>query len=306
MKRHSIILNINTFTFSDGSTAVLDFSDKDIDILDVYVYILGKTKPNDCLMAILGLIQTLQTHEPTNQVNFVFSYTPYARGDKPFNITVNTVERTCVYSQLELFFKTIFLAWKNQSKIKSIGFRFDDIHSTTAIDDILKRYSMGCSKHIHRYTKLVNGLNVLEETIKSRSFDLVFPDSGSMERCNYFFNIASKDNYTIGKCVLLDKVRHSDQTVEIVHKETLVTVPIEIDCKTALIVDDIIDGGRTIIESAKILKGMGYQYVAVLASHLILSQGLHDIGLYVDYIIPTSPVSDYVKLSDIHRFNQFK
>lgn len=301
MKRHSIILNSNIYTFSDGSTAVLDFNDKDIDILDVFI--LGKTKPNDCLMAILGLIQTLQSHEPLHQVNFVFSYTPYARGDKPFNITVNTVERTCVYSQLELFFKTIFLAWKNQSKIKWFGFRFDDIHSTTAIDDILKRYPMSNGSHLLKFTKLTNSLDVLEQTIKSRSFDLVFPDSGSMERCNYFFNIASKDNYTIGKCVLLDKVRHSDQTVEIVHKETLVTVPVEIDCKTALIVDDIVDGGRTIIESAKILKGMGYQYVAVLASHLILSQGLHDIGLYVDYIIPTSPVSDYVKLSDIHQFN---
>lgn len=90
-----------------------------------------------------------------------------------------------------------------------------------------------------------------------------FPDKGATTR-GYDLNGISSFN--------LEKKR--DQSTGII--EGLVCpLPLDLTDKTILLVDDIADGGRTFIESAKLLYSMGAAHVDLYVTHGIFSQGIH-------------------------------
>lgn len=91
---------------------------------------------------------------------------------------------------------------------------------------------------------------------------ICFPDQG-----------ASKRGYTTEglPVIILDKKRNQS-TGEIEGLEYNGTLDLE--CKSVLILDDLCDGGRTFIEAAKLLYGLGVKSVDLYTTHGIYSKGV--------------------------------
>jgi len=101
----------------------------------------------------------------------------------------------------------------------------------------------------------------LEEKTDISKNDLVVvsPDIGGVKR-------ASKFAERLGvPLAILDKRRPKDNIAEIVH------VIGEVENRTAVIFDDIIDTGRSLVEAAKMIKNKGANKVYACATHAVLS-----------------------------------
>lgn len=60
--------------------------------------------------------------------------------------------------------------------------------------------------------------------------------------------------------------------------------------KHCVIVDDIIDGGYTFIELAKILKNKGAKTVYLVVSHGIFSKGIDELKIHIDGVYTTNSI----------------
>jgi ribose-phosphate pyrophosphokinase len=93
--------------------------------------------------------------------------------------------------------------------------------------------------------------------------------------------------YADGVClpaVNCKKVR--DQGTGAILSIDLETNGLDVNGKNVLIIDDIIDGGRTFMETAKLLKSSGAAKVFLYGTHALCSKGvdiLHDSGIEAIY-----------------------
>lgn len=156
--------------------------------------------------------------------------------------------------------------------------------------------------HSEVATELINNFcsisiqRLVEYVLGSRKDSwIVYPDKGAQKRYG-------KLAMCFGTPCLCEKIR--DDTGAI----TEVTVPIEdFDGKDIFIIDDIIDGGRTFIEIAKVLKQKNVGSVNLIAAHGLFSYGeqpLRDGGIDHVYVTDSfkvidSPFVTQVKLCDI-------
>ena len=88
---------------------------------------------------------------------------------------------------------------------------------------------------------------------------VVSPDIGGVKRASKF---AAKLGVPLE---ILDKRRPKDNVAEMVH------IIGEVEGKTAIIFDDIIDTGRSLVEASKMLKSNGAQRIFACATHGVLS-----------------------------------
>ena len=88
---------------------------------------------------------------------------------------------------------------------------------------------------------------------------MVSPDIGGVKRASKF---AAKLGVPLA---ILDKRRPKDNVAEMVH------IIGEVEGKTAIIFDDIIDTGRSLVEASKMLKSNGAQRIFACATHGVLS-----------------------------------
>jgi len=88
---------------------------------------------------------------------------------------------------------------------------------------------------------------------------VVSPDIGGVKRASKF---AAKLGVPLA---ILDKRRPKDNVAEMVH------IIGEVEGKTAIIFDDIIDTGRSLVEASKMLKSNGAQRIFACATHGVLS-----------------------------------
>ena len=105
---------------------------------------------------------------------------------------------------------------------------------------------------------------VFSKFFSGRSFNkdetvVVSPDIGGVKRASKF---ASKLGVPLA---ILDKRRPRDNVAEMVH------IIGEVESKTAIIFDDIIDTGRSLVEASKMLKSNGAQRIFACATHGVLS-----------------------------------
>lgn len=91
---------------------------------------------------------------------------------------------------------------------------------------------------------------------------ICFPDKGAS------FRGYNTSHYPV---ITLDKIRN--QTTGEIEGLKLIQTNIELNNKTILIVDDLIDAGRTFIEAAKLLKSLGAKSVCLYTTHGIYSKG---------------------------------
>ncbi|HDP78401.1 MAG TPA: ribose-phosphate pyrophosphokinase [Mesotoga infera] len=88
---------------------------------------------------------------------------------------------------------------------------------------------------------------------------VISPDIGGVKRASKF---AAKLGVPLA---ILDKRRPKDNVAEMVH------IIGDVDGKTAIIFDDIIDTGRSLVEAAKMLKSNGAKKIFACATHGVLS-----------------------------------
>jgi ribose-phosphate pyrophosphokinase len=112
--------------------------------------------------------------------------------------------------------------------------------------------------------------NLWSEFIKSSLAEgktvIISPDAGALKK---IYKVAQKTGLTV---VEAKKVRDV-ATGQITHTEFDGSQLADVD--TAIIVDDIIDGGKTFLELAKVIRGNGFTGKLILcATHGIFSKGL--------------------------------
>ena len=120
--------------------------------------------------------------------------------------------------------------------------------------------------------------------MKNNKFYLVSPDAGSNKK---IFDLAKSIGYT-DEIIRCDKLRDitTGKIIEtIVYKDNLYG-------KDAIIVDDILDGGKTFIEIAKILKQKNVGKIYLVVTHGIFSAGYTQLGEYFEQIYCTNSVKD--------------
>jgi len=115
-------------------------------------------------------------------------------------------------------------------------------------------------------------------------FYLVSPDAGSNKK---IFDLAKSIGYD-GEIIRCDKLRDIS-TGKII--ETIVYHD-DLCGKDAIIVDDILDGGKTFIEIAKVLKQKNVGKIYLIVTHGIFSNGYAELGEYFEQIYTTNSVKD--------------
>lgn len=118
----------------------------------------------------------------------------------------------------------------------------------------------------------------------AKPYYLMVPDGGALKKSH---SIATFIGYT--KTVLCANKVRDVNTGKIVRTET---PPIDYTGQTVLIVDDILDGGRTFIELAKVLKAAGVKHVFLAVSHAIVSHGEEELAKWIDKIYTTNSIKD--------------
>jgi len=102
-------------------------------------------------------------------------------------------------------------------------------------------------------------LSDMKELMKTENFVVVSPDAGGLSRARYYAKVLDTD------IAFADKRRGADRKSEIMN---LVG---DVKGRNVFIVDDMIDGGGTIIGVANALKAGGAENVYCLATHMVLS-----------------------------------
>ncbi len=98
-----------------------------------------------------------------------------------------------------------------------------------------------------------------DNTFNRGEIVVVSPDIGGVKRASKF---AAKLGVPLA---ILDKRRPEDNMAEMVH------IIGEVEGKTAIIFDDIIDTGRSLVEASKMLKSNGAQKIFACATHGVFS-----------------------------------
>ena len=99
------------------------------------------------------------------------------------------------------------------------------------------------------------------ESLGLEGVTVIAPDAGGVERSRFF---AKKLNAPLA---IIDKRREEVNVAEVMH------VIGDVEGRTVLIVDDIIDTGGTLVKNAEALMERGAKRVFATASHAVLSGG---------------------------------
>lgn len=121
-------------------------------------------------------------------------------------------------------------------------------------------------------------------TDRNGEYYLMVPDGGALKKSH---DIAKFIHYK-GTILCANKVRDVE-TGKIIRTET---PKLNYAGKTILIVDDILDGGRTFIELAKVLKAVGAKRVFLAVSHAIVSRGEEELAKWIDKIYTTDSIKN--------------
>ncbi len=200
------------------------------------------------LMRLLLLTDSLRRQGITD-ITLCIPYLPYARQDR-------------VCSEGQAFSLDVFANILNSQRYTEVVSA--DVHSdvaATLIDNF---------RNIHQ--------KEMVKFVPKKYDNLVSPDKGASKKIG---EVCDKLGYT--SYIQCDKVR--DPTTGNI---TSITTDREGLYGSCLIVDDICDGGRTFLETAKLLKSKGAESVDLYVTHGIFKGVSEDFFSYIDNIYTTS------------------
>ncbi|MCF6191072.1 MAG: ribose-phosphate diphosphokinase [Cocleimonas sp.] len=248
-------IHVNLHTFSGGEVHVqlenlLEDAPKRIDVR-------ADIRSSDDLMALLLVNNALRNHYgKTPEINIEIPYFPYARQD-----------RVCSVGQafsLQVVAKMI-------DDLKANSITVWDAHSpvTQALTG-----AMNVSQE-----QIIASSNKLVAHLQDDNTVLVCPDKGAKKKCDKV-----KKHFSIEQMIFSEKER-DPSTGEIT--DTTLSGN-DLKGKTAIIIDDICDGGRTFIEIAKRLKTNHAERVILYITHGIFSKGMEVFDGLIDEIYTTN------------------
>lgn len=211
---------------------------------NVFVIQSTSNPVNDNLMELLMTIDALR-RASANQVNVVIPYFGYARQDR------KSRSREPITARLV----ADLLERAGASRIVAMDLHASQIQGFFDIP----------LDHLEGGVLLADYL-LTEKIVEPNSDDFVIvsPDHGGVTRAR---NLANFLGLTEAPMAVIDKKRSTDKknTVEIMN------VIGDVEGKNAIMIDDMIDTGGTIVKGAQALKERGANKIYVVASHAVLS-----------------------------------
>ncbi|WP_038185361.1 ribose-phosphate diphosphokinase [Vibrio rhizosphaerae] len=248
------ILTTNFLTFSGGERHV-QLSDTDVSPFSC-ITIEARIQDTTDVMDLLLLVNALQHKFGQNTpIHLTLPYLPYARQD-----------RVCAAGQA--FSLEVFAGLLNSMALRRLTVW--DCHSQVGID-LTQAINITPEKIIATHSELV-------EQLTSDNSVLVCPDQGAKARCT-----AIQEYFALPSMVQCYKKRDS-KTGHITKTE--IEAP-SLTGKTAIITDDICDGGFTFIKIAEQLKAKGASQIILYVTHGIFSNGFQVFDGLIDKIYTT-------------------
>ena len=227
------LINSNIKRFSDGEIYVE--VNENIRGNSIFVVQSTANPANDNLMELLICIDALRRSSAKN-ITAVIPYFGYARQDR------KVVPRTAISAKLV----SNLITKAGADRVVTVDLHAGQIQGffDIPVDNLF------CTPIFARHIK---------KNIKSKSIICVAPDVGGTERAR-----ALGKSLDVGLAIV-DKRRPAPG------KSQVMNVIGNVKDKTCIVVDDIIDSGGTIINSAKALKDRGAKEVYVYITHGVLS-----------------------------------
>lgn len=246
-----------SFKFSDGAIQIRLKSDMDVPYQTMYIKTLLNS--SDSIMELLLTVDALRSRYPDEKISLITDYFPYTRQD-----------RACVDG--EAFSLNVICNIINSLNFESVY--ISDAHSDITLDllnDVVEKeqweYARTC-------------INIFKIDIDNTI--LVSPDKGALKK------ISRLAKYYDKTAINAYKIRCPD-TGDII--ETKIDVE-DFNGSDILIVDDLIDGGRTFIELAKVLRTKNCGKILLYITHGIFSKGVDIIFEHIDEIYTTDSIWD--------------
>lgn len=238
--------------------------------------ILCRIQSSDDIMKLLLFVDSYRNVFKSTPSEVIIPYLPYARQDRYANIgEALSIRVFTQLLQLDTFKDTIITVFDPHSDV-----------GTALIPNV----------NIIPQHKIW-GKILTEENIGK--FDLISPDAGALKKIYKLQSVLGNEvcnNIRIG-------TKHRDTQTGLI---TGTTVDGEPKHKTAVIVDDICDGGRTFIELCKVIRNQ-YDKILLCVTHGIFSKGLEVLndfdGIYTLDSWGTIESSGKLKVYSINNFS---
>lgn len=241
-----IILSTNSakhFGLDNGALHIGKFPDGEVSVVlneevkDKEIFVIGSTEsPAENLIELTLLISKVYA-DGAGKVTAIIPYFGYSRGDRE--------AKQGEVASAEAVSKMIqSVSGENFEMV------FFDLHS--------KRIPVFFTCPV-REISMATELSM--KFSKEANLSIVAPDGGAVERAEKF-----AESLGISGIVKVEKKRKSEREVEIIGVQGDIG-------EKAVIVDDMIQTGGTVLEVAKMLKEKGVKEISVVATHMIYSAG---------------------------------
>jgi len=160
----------------------------------------------------------------------------------------------------------------------SIGYRADKVMTTDLHADAIQGFYNKPFDNLRSFATVVDYLKKNHPEFLENSI-VISPDAGGVARARAFAKRLNKD------IAIIDKRREKAGEV------SEMKIVGDVNGKNAIIVDDIIDSGNTLIEAAKALKKNGAKRVFACCTHAILSKNAVEmVPKHFDKILITDTI----------------
>lgn len=249
--------SVTKTVFADGEMMLV--SDQTVRNKDVFIIANTATPVHENIMELLIFIDSLK-RASAGSINVVLTYYGYARQDR------KAKGRQPIGAKLV----ANLLETAGANKIITVDLHNPSIQGffNIPVDDLRSQYIL--AEHLMQMKK---------------KFSVVSPDHGGTTRARLLAElISNKINISI-----IDKRRIGTNQTEVMG---LIGT---IDHKTAVIVDDIIDTGGTILKAAEVIYKAGAKEIYIVASHGIFSKGfdIFENSPFVTKVIVTDSINNH-------------
>jgi ribose-phosphate pyrophosphokinase len=260
------ILNFKSWKFPSGEVGFRIDSEqlKNVSFQDASIVIDSQLTSSDSIIELFMAVDAIRRIRPYDVLFLNAPFLPYGRQDRVCSPGESFSLQVFKNLMDDLFFNNIFTI---------------EPHSKVTIDKF-RNLSVISKDHEFR--------NLFLENYSGELKDLLFvaPDKGAKERVENF----AKGFPFFPTVFHASKVRNQ-LTGEIVG----LSLEGNVENKDVVIFDDLVDGGRTFIELAKLLKEKKANKIYLLVVHGIFSKGYKELSELYDLVISTNSYRDLEK-----------
>lgn len=235
--------------FSDGATGVKFLPSLPRNPENAVIRVISEGCPNDEFFQIASIVDILRSINAGIRIHLFLPYAPYARQDRRMD-------------KHDAFSGKIYAGMINSLKLDRVTVL--DAHS-----DVLPALIDNC---VNISQDFILSDDKLHTSISGWANALVCPDAGAAKKA---YKAAMMLGFDPNATVYMEKVR--DTRDGSISSTKIASDPSTVMGAAVVIIDDIVDGGRTFTESAAALYDAGATNVGLFVSHGIFSRGLKNL-----------------------------